>query len=70
MDISPCSSLSSHFTASCAACCSTLDILLIGGVPLSEPATRYGPFVMNTKEEILQAIEGYQNVQMGKIAIQ
>jgi redox-sensitive bicupin YhaK (pirin superfamily) len=37
---------------------------------LSEPATRYGPFVMNTKEEILQAIEGYQNVQMGKIAIQ
>jgi redox-sensitive bicupin YhaK (pirin superfamily) len=47
-----------------------LDILLIGGVPLNEPVARYGPFVMNTKEEILQAIEDYRNGQMGEIAIQ
>jgi quercetin 2,3-dioxygenase len=49
---------------------SALDMLLIGGVPLNEPVARYGPFVMNTKEEILKAIEDYQNGQMGKIAIQ
>jgi redox-sensitive bicupin YhaK (pirin superfamily) len=48
---------------------SALDILLIGGVPLDEPVSRYGPFVMNTKEEILQAIEDYRNGQMGEIAI-
>lgn len=40
---------------------SALDILLMGGVPLNEPVARYGPFVMNTKEEILKAIEDYRN---------
>ena len=49
---------------------SALDILLIGGVPLNEPVSRYGPFVMNTKEEILQAIEDYRNGKMGEINIQ
>lgn len=48
---------------------SVLEILLIGGVPLNEPIARYGPFVMNTKEEILQAIEDYGNGQMGEITI-
>jgi redox-sensitive bicupin YhaK (pirin superfamily) len=46
----------------------TLELLLIGGVPLNEPVTRYGPFVMNTKEEIFQAIEDYQNGNMGEIS--
>jgi quercetin 2,3-dioxygenase len=45
----------------------TLDVLLIGGVPLNEPVARYGPFVMNTREEIIQAIEDYQNGKMGEI---
>ena len=44
-----------------------LDVLLIGGVPLNEPVARYGPFVMNTKQEIFQAIEDYQNGKMGEI---
>jgi len=46
----------------------SLDVLLIGGVPLNEPVARYGPFVMNTKQEIFQAVEDYQNGKMGEIA--
>ena len=46
----------------------TLELLLIGGVPLNEPVARYGPFVMNTKQEIFQAIEDYQNGKMGEIS--
>jgi redox-sensitive bicupin YhaK (pirin superfamily) len=46
----------------------TLDVLLIAGLPLNEPVARYGPFVMNTREEIYQAIEDYQTGKMGQIA--
>ena len=45
----------------------SLDILLIGGVPLHEPIARYGPFVMNTQEEILEAFEDYRLGRMGTI---
>jgi redox-sensitive bicupin YhaK (pirin superfamily) len=45
----------------------TLEVLLIGGVPLHEPVARYGPFVMNTRDEIYQAIEDYQSGRMGAI---
>ncbi|SRR5579883_567238 len=44
-----------------------LDLLLIGGVPLNEPVVRYGPFVMNTEAEIMQAIHDYRNGRMGTI---
>ena len=47
---------------------SDLSVLLIGGVPLGEPVARYGPFVMNTQEEIYQAIEDYRAGRFGKIA--
>lgn len=46
---------------------SSLDVLLIAGIPLGEPVARYGPFVMNTEEEIRQAILDYNNGRMGKI---
>jgi hypothetical protein len=46
---------------------SPLDVLLIAGLPLKEPVARYGPFVMNTKEEINQALEDYRSGRMGKI---
>jgi redox-sensitive bicupin YhaK (pirin superfamily) len=45
-----------------------LEVLLIGGVPLREPVARYGPFVMNTKEEIIRAFEDYREGRMGEIA--
>jgi hypothetical protein len=44
-----------------------LDVLLIAGVPLGEPVARYGPFVMNTDEEIEQAVLDYNSGKMGKI---
>jgi hypothetical protein len=34
--------------------------LLIAGRPLDEPIVQYGPFVMNTKDEIIQAVEDFQ----------
>ncbi|HEX6732623.1 MAG TPA: pirin family protein [Pyrinomonadaceae bacterium] len=45
----------------------TLEVLLIAGVPLNEPIARYGPFVMNTQEEIHQAFEDYRAGRMGAI---
>ena len=42
--------------------------LLFGGVPIGEPIARYGPFVVNTREELIQAFDDYQSGRMGVIA--
>jgi redox-sensitive bicupin YhaK (pirin superfamily) len=54
--------------ASAAGGRSPLELLLIAGVPLREPVVRYGPFVMNTREEIVKAVEDYRAGRLGAIS--
>ena len=44
-----------------------MDVLLLGGLPIREQIAWYGPFVMNTRDEIVQAVEDYQAGRMGQI---
>jgi quercetin 2,3-dioxygenase len=47
-----------------------LDVLILGGAPIGETVAWYGPFVMNTEDEIRQAFEDYRRGRMGKIPVQ
>jgi redox-sensitive bicupin YhaK (pirin superfamily) len=48
-------------TASCCMQAAPARALLIAGKPLGEPIAQYGPFVMNTNDEIFQAVQDYQS---------
>jgi redox-sensitive bicupin YhaK (pirin superfamily) len=45
----------------------TADVLLLGGRPLHEPVAWYGPFVMNTKQEIVESLELFETGRLGSI---
>ena len=45
----------------------TSRALVLAGTPLAEPVARYGPFVMNTENELRQAVRDYQTGKMGEI---
>ncbi len=45
------------------------EVLVLGGLPIREQVARYGPFVMNTREEIIQAVEDFQAGRMGTVPV-
>jgi hypothetical protein len=44
-----------------------LELFILGGAPIKEPVAWMGPFVMNTKREVLQAFEDFQKGLLGSI---
>jgi len=47
----------------------SFDVFLLGGIPLREQVFQYGPFVMSTREEVMQAMEDYQKGRFGHIPV-
>ncbi len=46
---------------------SPMEVLLLGGEPLREPVAQYGPFVMNHRHELVQAVDDYNAGRLGTI---
>ncbi|OYN74583.1 pirin family protein [Mycolicibacterium sphagni] len=44
-----------------------MEVLLLGGRPIREPVFHYGPFVMNSKSEVIQALDDYNAGRFGAI---
>ncbi len=46
---------------------SSMEIIVLGGEPIREPMVQYGPFVMNTREQLVQTMEDYQAGRLGVV---
>ncbi|HEX3650142.1 MAG TPA: pirin family protein [Pseudonocardiaceae bacterium] len=45
----------------------SVEVIMLGGRPIREPMAHYGPFVMNTREELVAAMEDYQAGRLGVV---
>ncbi|MGW0036966.1 pirin family protein [Gordonia sp. NPDC003376] len=44
-----------------------MEVLLLGGRPIREPVVQYGPFVMNTRQQLVEAVEDFQAGRLGTV---
>ncbi|MCF8611549.1 pirin family protein [Gordonia sp. HY285] len=44
-----------------------MEVLLLGGQPIREPVAQYGPFVMNTRQQVIEAMEDFQAGRLGVV---
>jgi quercetin 2,3-dioxygenase len=56
-----------YFSVTAADAGPAMELILLGGEPIREPVAWYGPFVMNSDEELKQAFDDYQHGRMGQI---
>ena len=45
----------------------SMEILLLGGLPIGEPVVQHGPFVMNTRQEIREALDDFESGAFGQV---